>query len=395
MGPGTDIYALGAILFEILALEPLHGRGTPDYLMASTLRGVDVAGAVRRAECDVAPELLAIVTRATAPDPAHRFETAREMQEELERFLNGDRDLERRRELARVHAGAAYDAAMRALEGGDSSEERSRAMREVSRAMALDPQNGEALKTLVRLMTDVPPRALPADAQREVDAQARDWQRTGSRIAGFAYLSWSLNAPLAYIMGVSSWPRIMTLEALWLAASWMSFHTSRHPHPAGKTGYSLIVVSNLAIACTAWLFGPFVLVPALAAVNAVSFVIGTDRSRRALAILLGCLAILLPLLLEWIGVDGRSYTFEGGRFVVWPRALAFPATPTLVFLVVTNILFFVTPALLIGRFKDVLSQTENRLYMQTWHLRQFVPNEASSIASARPASNASGAIAES
>ncbi|MGO9836231.1 MAG: serine/threonine-protein kinase [Polyangiaceae bacterium] len=382
MGPGVDIYALGAILFEILALQPLHGKGTPNELMTSTLKGVDVEAAMRRAERDVPPELVAIVARATAPHATNRFATAREMQEGLERFMNGDRDLERRRELAREHAAAAYDAAMRALEGEHTPgqgqralNEMSLAMSEVSRAIALDPQNGEAMRTLVRLMTEVP-RALPPQAQREIDAQARAWQRTGSRAAAFAYLSFTLYAPLGYLMGVRNWPMAILPELLWVVAAVLAFNSSRHPDPKGQTGYSLIVASNLAIASTGWVFGPFMLVPALAAVNALSFVVASDRSRRGPAIFMGCCAILVPLVLEWMGVNVPSYAFEHGRIVILPRALGFPETPTLAFLLITSVALLVTPALFVGKFKDALTATENRLYMQTWHLRQFVPGEA-------------------
>ena len=382
MGPGVDIYALGAILFEILAVQPLHGKGTPNELMTSTLKGIDVEAAMRRAERDVAPELVAIVARATAPHATNRFATAREMQEALERFMNGDRDLERRRELAREHAAAAYDAAMRALEGEHTPgqgqralNEMSRAMSEVSRAIALDPQNGEAMRTLVRLMTEVP-RALPPQAQREIDAQARAWQRTGSRAAAFAYLSFTLYAPLGYLMGVRNWPMAILPELLWMVAAVLAFNGSRHPDPKGQTGYSLIVASNLAIASTGWVFGPFMLVPALAAVNALSFVVASDRSRRGPAIFMGCCAILVPLFLEWIGVNVPSYAFDHGRIVILPRALGFPETPTLAFLLITSVALLVTPALFVGKFKDALTATENRLYMQTWHLRQFVPGEA-------------------
>jgi serine/threonine protein kinase len=395
LGPGVDIYALGAILFELLALQPLHGRGTANELMKSTLAGVDVEAAMRRAERDVPPELLAIVARATARRPQGRFATAREMQEALESFLNGDRDLERRKELAREHAGRAYDAAMRALEGehtpgqgGKAATLMAEAMREVSRAIALDPQNGEAMRTLVQLMTQVP-RAVPREAQREIDAQARAWQRISSRAATFAYLSFTLYAPLGYFMGIRNFPMAALPVILFMAAAAVSYRSYRRPDPTGQTPYSLLILSNVAIASSAWVFGPFMLVPALAAVNALSFIVAADRSRRGPAIFLGCCAILLPLVLEWTGVNVPSYAFEQGRFVVLPRALEFPEKPTLVFLLVTNVALLVTAALFVGRFKDALTATENRLYMQTWQLRQFVPGEAQASIVPPPAGSSS------
>jgi serine/threonine-protein kinase len=261
-------------------------------------------------------------------------------------------------------------------------------MREVSRAIALDPQNGDAMRTLIRLMTQVP-RALPPEAQREIDAQARAWQRIGSRSAFFAYLSFSLYAPLGYLMGIRNWPMAIVPEVLWMATAAFSYHAYRRPDPKGQTRYSLLVLSNLAIASSAWAFGPFMLVPALAAVNALSFIVAADRSRRGPAIFLGCVAILLPLVLEWTGVNLPSYAFEHGRFIVLPRALEFPEKPTLVFLLVTNVALLVTAALFVGRFKDALTATESRLYLQTWHLRQLVPGEAQ--ASIVPPPGSSGA----
>ncbi len=382
LGPKLDIYALGAILFELLTHQPLHGRGTSNELMRSTLGGVDVEAAFRREERDVPPELVAIVARSVARRPENRFATAREMQEALESFLNGDRDLERRRELAREHAGKAYDAALRALEGdhtpgesGRAHGQMSEAMREVSRAIALDPQNGDAMRTLVRLMTQVP-RALPPEAQRELDALARSSARVGARAAFFAYLSLSLYAPLGYLMGLRNLTMAVVPEILWMVAAGLSWWAYKHPDPRGQTRYSLLVVTNLAIASSAWFFGPFLLVPALAAVNALAIIVAADRSRRGPAIFLGCVAILLPLVLEWTGVNLPSYAFLNGRFEVLPRALEFPEKPTLVFLLVTNVALLVTAALFVGRFKDALTATENRLYLQTWHLRQLVPGEA-------------------
>jgi serine/threonine-protein kinase len=395
LGPKVDIYALGAILFELLTHQPLHGRGTSNDLMRTTLAGVDVDAAFRREDADVPPELIAIVARSVARRPEGRFATAREMHEALENFLNGDRDLERRRELARDHAGKAYDAALRALEGdhtpgqsGRAHTHMSEAMREVSRAIALDPQNGDAMRTLVRLMTQVP-RALPPEAQRELDALARASQRVGGRAAFLAYMSLSLYAPLGYLMGIRSLPMAVVPEILWMVAAALSWRSYKHPDARGQTPYSLLVVTNLAIASSAWYFGPFLLVPALAAVNALAIIVAADRSRRGPAIFLGCVAILLPLVLEWTGVNVPSYAFVNGRFEVLPRALEFPEKPTLVFMLVTNVALLVTAALFVGRFKDALTATESRLYLQTWHLRQLVPGEAQ--ASIVPPPGSSGA----
>src|SRR5262249_47181250 len=41
VGPQADVYALGAILFEILTLETLHGTGSPAKMFIRALSGVE------------------------------------------------------------------------------------------------------------------------------------------------------------------------------------------------------------------------------------------------------------------------------------------------------------------------------------------------------------------
>ncbi|HVY45658.1 MAG TPA: serine/threonine-protein kinase, partial [Minicystis sp.] len=100
-----DVYALGAILFEMLTLEPLHRRdGGLDAIHRATLQGVDASPARRAPGAAVPPELDAICVRATALDPAERFPSARALHDALERYLDGDRDVAHRAELAERHA---------------------------------------------------------------------------------------------------------------------------------------------------------------------------------------------------------------------------------------------------------------------------------------------------
>lgn len=103
----TDVYALGAVLFEILTLKPLHGHGDANKLMESTIRGVDARPSARAPKREIAPELDDVCVRACALEPRDRYATAREVYDAVEAFLSGDRDVARRRELARDHARAA------------------------------------------------------------------------------------------------------------------------------------------------------------------------------------------------------------------------------------------------------------------------------------------------
>jgi serine/threonine protein kinase len=81
----TDIYGLGAILFEILTGRPPHRGATT----AEVLRGV-ILGETPRAravEASVPPGLDAVCARAMARDKADRYATARELAADIERWL--------------------------------------------------------------------------------------------------------------------------------------------------------------------------------------------------------------------------------------------------------------------------------------------------------------------
>ena len=86
----ADVFSLGAILYNVLAGEPPYWnqpRETPQQLLEAVLRRspTPIAELAPQAPAD----LHAIVERAMAREPAHRYASAKEMAEELRRFQTG------------------------------------------------------------------------------------------------------------------------------------------------------------------------------------------------------------------------------------------------------------------------------------------------------------------
>ncbi|MBP9112069.1 MAG: serine/threonine protein kinase, partial [Polyangiaceae bacterium] len=81
----SDLFSMGIVLWEALAQKRLFGGETA----AATLHRLvnERIPPVSLVRTDVDPELEAIVAKSLEKNPAHRFQSAREMREALERFL--------------------------------------------------------------------------------------------------------------------------------------------------------------------------------------------------------------------------------------------------------------------------------------------------------------------
>lgn len=85
IGPESDLFAAGAILYEMLAAEPAIAGTTIREVMEDCVRGHPP---VLRGDPDVAP-LGAVIERALARSPAARHGSARAMREEIEAITLG------------------------------------------------------------------------------------------------------------------------------------------------------------------------------------------------------------------------------------------------------------------------------------------------------------------
>jgi serine/threonine protein kinase len=90
----TDVYALGATLYELLTLRPAFGGRDHQELLQQI--ALDEPVPPRRLNPVVPRDLETIVLKAMAKDPSGRYATALELSEDLKRFLNDDPIMGRR-----------------------------------------------------------------------------------------------------------------------------------------------------------------------------------------------------------------------------------------------------------------------------------------------------------
>ncbi len=88
LGPPTDVYGLGAMLYELLTGRPPFLAASPVEMMAAVLRRAPERP--RSLAPETPPAIEAVCLRALAKDPAARYPTAAELARDLERFLAGE-----------------------------------------------------------------------------------------------------------------------------------------------------------------------------------------------------------------------------------------------------------------------------------------------------------------
>jgi serine/threonine-protein kinase len=366
----ADVYALGCLLFEILTGEMLHPGGKAGNDRA--LVGGDSRPSSRTPWRQVPPELDRLCADATASDPADRLPTARALAHGIERYLDGDRDVARRRALGREHldrARAAFDA----IAGGDD-DQRKVAMREAASALALDPQLAGAAELVGRLMLE-PPRVLPAEVERLIaddDATTRQGNARAGVASFIAFLAfmpavwWIAPAGSPYVIALI----VMVLVNLGLCVWGASTKTY------GKEG--LLAVGNaILLTIVSRMYTPLLIAPGLAAMStmAILFTPTTSRLTRGVVVTgLAWLAVLGPFVLERVGVLSETTRVDARGVLLMPAGTVGDAGPT-IGVAVFYVLAMIAAAAWMGNVMRERARAARRhLHVQAWQLRQLVPH---------------------
>ena len=85
--PRWDVYALGATLYHLLSKKPPHYATSAEEMNRAT--AAEPATPIAELVPGVPPELATIVDKALAFDPERRYQDARELARDLQRFLGG------------------------------------------------------------------------------------------------------------------------------------------------------------------------------------------------------------------------------------------------------------------------------------------------------------------
>jgi tetratricopeptide (TPR) repeat protein len=164
----TDVWALGALLHELLTLVPAFSGGSAREILRRVEN--DEPAPPSSVNPHVPPDLAAIVARALTKDRALRYGSARRLAEDLSRFLRGERAEAARSGTDAADAHRAKAAA--ALE---------RTSREMGAVLAGSPRQLAALRsTLARSYADL---GMPVEARAQTAEELAILERTNGPAA--------------------------------------------------------------------------------------------------------------------------------------------------------------------------------------------------------------------
>lgn len=254
LGVHTDVYLLGAILFEIIAGRPPHDEANMQAIISSVIVSEP------KVPVDVAPELAQIVRRAMARDPEDRFGTADELRIAVEDYLRHRGSMQiaadATKSLTRLHSALAAGAQRRvlynllgecrfgyraALVEFDDNEEARAGLRDALMAMArweLDQKDPDSAALIIDEL-DPQPRELLARleevrAERAIEAE---------RVARLQKIEQDLDK------GPGARTRVFIasiLGALWIASPLVR-HFSKNPLFRSHWGTLIIDVSQIVL----------------------------------------------------------------------------------------------------------------------------------------------------
>jgi serine/threonine-protein kinase len=362
VGAPADVYALGCILFEIIAGVPLHRERRT---LASASEPVDARPSRRRPETP--PELDAICEHATHVDPAKRVASARALGDAVQAYLDGDRDVALRRQLALEHIAEAQAVLAR----GDDEANRRTAMRAAGRALALDPTAGEAADLVTHLMLR-PPKETPVEVEQTVARIDTEMARAQGRLSALTLVGYLGFIPFLLWTGVRDATIVIAFVAVVVGLGMQVLLLTRRDQLTSAPIYVNACINAILIGLICRMVGPFIIAPTLAATTLMAYAAHPRLGRITVIAAILAAGVVIPWGLELAGVLESTYRFVDGTIVLRSPVIAFHAVPVQFAFALLLVALLAVVAVLSRMMAQRQHEANRRIELQAWHLRQLV-----------------------
>jgi hypothetical protein len=297
----------------------------------------------------------------------------RALAEALERYLDGDRDGALRKRLAEQRLEEAKADAERAKgEGEEAQKAHERAMREVTKALALDPDSEPAAALLAQLLLEAPTR-LPPEAEQEFAAYREQRNRAASKLSFGRIAPPLIIMPLAMMAGVKDASYMALIGVLVLVAIGVNLHwlLVRRGESTGHHAIAALVAGSIVVAMASLVFSPFLFIPAALLIQSISTLVAMGFQRRRTIIAVSLVSLYFPLGMEFFGLLPPSFQVDTGHFTLLARATWFHPTWSPLLLTLLHSALLTMPLVLLGRFQDGALANERLVFLHAWHLRRL------------------------
>jgi len=363
----SDVYALGCILFEILTLQPLRESGIAGIALALLPSTRDARPSARTPERDIPPELDVITQVATRADRDERYDSARALHEAIQLYLDGDRDVVLRKQLAADQLAEARAALGRST----SVESRREALQAASRALALDPASKEPAALVGRLMLE-PPTELPHEVRDALDRADDDALFAARRLIVMAAIAYLAFIPILYVIGFSS-PWFIGGCGLVATVMWLAAATAKRDR-VSVIAYTGLIGNSLMTLLFSFVATPFFIAPSLGVITAMS--LATHPRVAKVPVLIGVVSVsvLLPLVLELAGVMPRSMTVADDTLSLTTAGTGLDSTTMTIALVLYVVALLAMAVILAKSLTSDRRRAQRTVQIQSWQLRQLMPS---------------------
>jgi serine/threonine-protein kinase len=316
----------------------------------------------------VPPELDDLCARATAENREAR-PSARELADGIQAYLDGDRDLARRRELASEAVRSAQAALARS---GDDA--RAQAMREAGRALALDPTSLAAQDLVASMLVKAPDR-IPAAALAAADAARARYRQHVARWAARGYLGFLIALVMMFTLPLRQQWQVIMGVVVTIGAYAVIVRISRRPMPMRSGWYlALLALSSGILLASGLVFGPLLVLP-MFVIGATAGFLAQPTSHHWSLIVGSVIAPLIGLVaLELLGVLPPTFRIVDGSLVLTAPVLDLTTWSALVIIGGSLLVQTANTTFIAMSGRASAERSQDLVHAQRWHLQQLLPS---------------------